>query len=341
MTTETGRRLNITHQTIIARYWGSILGTMSLMLVASFISVLQPFALGVAINDLVEGSWGGVVILGGIQVALVTLTLARRFYDTRVYTRIFREIGGEAVAMSQQAGVELTRIGARANLLREVVSFFELRLPWTLRSFVNLFGALGLLAFLSFSVFLVCLSVMGFVIILSLIFSPILYRINKEINDQQELEFDVFQSGDTIKTDEHFAKLAKAQVRRSDTDVLVSALIYPVLIGVLMFSLYNVVLIEAAPIGTVFSVLSYVSAFQIAMFTLPDAYHQLLRTVEITRRINRIDPKTAEATPDEDDSEDEVLEADKRELALVHGYAANSPFEAIRRAAPGFIPTAP
>ena len=146
--------LNITHGRIFRRYWGSILVTLGLILASASLWLMQPYLLGLAIDGLTQGAWRGVAYLAGLQVLVLFIGGARRFFDTRVYTRIYRDIGEETVAASQAAGLPLTRMTARANMLREVVRFFEFRVPATLRSFINLVGSLGLLYFLSAPVFL-------------------------------------------------------------------------------------------------------------------------------------------------------------------------------------------
>ena len=287
---------------------------MALILTSGSLWLLQPYVLGVAINDLVEESWRGVAFLGALQIVVMTIGAMRRYYDTRVYTRIYRHIGAETVTSSQEAGLELTRITARANMLREVVRFFEFRLPATLRSLINLIGSLALLAFLSRPVFYACLAAMAVVFLISLVFSRLLLRLNARLNDQLEREVEVFESREQARTKDHLEKLATFQVRQSDLEVTMFGLSGIALTAVLLFSLYQIVLVESAAIGTVFAVFSYVTRFQQAVNTFPGTYQELIRTLEITRRINDIDVAPL--------VEDETKRAAAREAALVQRFFA-------------------
>ncbi len=280
--------LNITHGRIFRRYWGSILVTLGLILASASLWLMQPYLLGLAIDGLTQGAWRGVAYLAGLQVLVLFIGGARRFFDTRVYTRIYRDIGEETVAASQAAGLPLTRMTARANMLREVVRFFEFRVPATLRSFINLVGSLGLLYFLSAPVFFACLGGAAFIVVTSAIFSGSILRVNAKINDQLEEEVDVFAARSAEGVRQHFASIAGFQVRRSDLQVMMFGLNNIGLMGVLLFSLYQVVSVEQAAIGIVFSVFSYVTRFQNAVESFPATYVELLRTVEITRRINAV-----------------------------------------------------
>ena len=280
--------LNITHGRIFKRFWAPILGTLTLILVSSSLWLIQPFLLGRAIDGLVQDEWRGVVLLAGLQIGVLSIGAMRRYYDTRVYTRIYRTIGGEAVSASQAAGVELTRVSARANMLREVVNFFEFRVPATLRSVVDLVGSLALLAFLSTNVFYACAGAMGVIILVSLVFSGRLFKLNSRLNNQLEKEIDVFESRSPERTDGHLSEVARWRVRASDTEVIMFGLSSLTLMLVMFYALYDTVSVQDALIGEVFAVITYVGRFQFAVNTFPGAYQQLIRTLEITRRINQI-----------------------------------------------------
>lgn len=279
-------QLRITHGTIFRRHWASILLTLCLILISTGVWLMQPFVLGLAINDLTEGSWRGTIFLAALQVTVLLVGGVRRFIDTRVYGRIYREIATETVNASQEAGVELTRIAARASLLREVVQFFEFRIPNTLRSFVNLVGSLALLAVLVLPVFYACLGALAVMVLITLAVQRRLLRLNRGLNDELEMEVDVFGRADSDATAAHFEKVTRFNVARSDVEVVMYGLLSVVLTGTLLFALYWVVSVVQAEIGTVFSVFSYVVRFQMAVNTFPRTYEDMLRTFEITKRVN-------------------------------------------------------
>lgn len=281
--------LNVSHGAIFRRYWGSILVTLGLIVFSTALWLLQPYLLGRAIDGLVADEWRQTLELGVVQALVIVIGASRRYYDTRVYTRIYRAIGAETVAASQAVGLPVTTLTARANMLREIVRFFELRVPAALRSAINLVGSLTLLAFISTPVFYACLVGMGSIVGLSLAFGGRLLRLNASMNDQMETEVDVFSANDPAQTEAHLKEIAGWQVRRSDLEAAMFAMSGLVMTGVLLFSLYAVVSLEKADIGEAFAAFTYVVRFQIAVNAFPAAYQDTVRTMEISRRINRID----------------------------------------------------
>lgn len=298
------RALNITHGRIFQRYWASIIVTFLLIIVSSGLWLVQPFLLGVAIDGMTKGQWMGVAGLAALQAVALVVGAARRLYDVRVYTRIYRDIGAETLAASHAAGVELTRVAARASMLREVVTFFEFRLPATLRSFLDLIGSLGFLAFLSIGAFYACLGGIAAILLTGALFSGRLIRVNAALNDQLEREVDIYAGKDPEDARAHLKALTGHQVRRADLQVVMFSANSVALMGVLLYSLYYVVSVQGAAIGAVFAVFTYVIRFLGAVDSLPTAYVELLRTIEITRRINDIviaepEPERIEASEEE------------------------------------------
>ena len=280
------RRRRITHWSLFKRRWGSISATLALVLASTLLWLAQPYILGIAINDLTEGRWLGTALLVGVQLAVIVIGGVRRMLDTRVYGRLYREVSTEVVVTSQRAGLGLTRIAARASMLREVVKFFEHQVPRTIRAFVNLVGSLILLWLLAPPVFFVCLAGGGFVFALTIFVGRRLFRLNAELNDELEREVAVLEGRDAGEVEAHFASVTRHRVAKSDLEVLIYGLSTAALSAALVFGLYWMIAQEGAAVGTVFSVFTYVIRFQMAATTVPATYQETVRTLEITRRIN-------------------------------------------------------
>ena len=288
-----GRR-RITHWSLFKRRWGSITATLLLVLISTLLWLAQPYILGIAINDLTEGAWFGTALLVGVQLLVIVIGGARRMLDTRVYGRLYREVSTEVVIASQRAGLGLTRVAARAGMLREVVKFFEHQVPRTIRAFVNLVGSLILLWYLAPQVFFVCLAGGGFVFLLTTLVGRRLFRLNAELNDELEREVAVLEARDPGDTEAHFASVTRHRVRKSDLEVLLYGLSTAALSVALVFGLYWMIAEEGAEVGTVFSVFTYVIRFQMAATTVPATFQETVRTLEITRRINDIGERQEE-----------------------------------------------
>ena len=66
--------------------------TYSLFVIENLLRLAQPFALGWAINDLIEERWLGLYVLIGQHVLHLLFGLWRQVLDTRVFTTVYSDI---------------------------------------------------------------------------------------------------------------------------------------------------------------------------------------------------------------------------------------------------------
>lgn len=275
----------ISHGAIFRRHRGPITGTFALLGLENLLQIIEPLLLGMAINALVEQDWTNFLILCALEAAILVTGVARRLYDTRVYTRIYASVGGDVVAREQARGAPMTKVSARANLVKEVVDFFEYDLPGALTALMAVFGSLAMILFLNGRVFLAACVAATATLIVFAIAGPRITRLNAGLNDELERQIDVFETRRASLRRSHFLKLARARVRLSDFESLNFGLTYLFLIAAILFGLYDSVARQDAAIGTVFAIMTYLVQFTNGVVTLPITYQQLLRTTEITKRI--------------------------------------------------------
>lgn len=276
----------VTHGSIFRRFWPQISGTFALLTVENVLGVFEPLLLGIAINRLVEQDFTGLMWLAVLELAFILIGIGRRMYDTRVYTRIYAKVGSDVVAREQAKGAPITQVNARADLIKEVVDFFEDILPLSLTAGFTLIGSLVMIAILDFRVFLVASVATVLTGLVFFIASKRIHTLNKALNNQYEKQIAVFERMRASSRDRHFRRLALWQVRLSDLESLNFGLTYLFLVGALLFGIYDAVTRLDAPIGTVFALMTYLFQFVQSVVALPITYQQGIRTHEITERVS-------------------------------------------------------
>lgn len=276
----------ISHGSIFKRFWPQISGTFALLTVENVLGVAEPLVLGIAINRLVEQDWTGLAWLAALELTFIIVGIVRRMYDTRVYTRIYAKVGSDLVAREQAKGSPITQVNARADLIKEVVDFFEQILPLSLTAGFTLIGSLVMIAFLDFRVFVVATVATVLTGLVFWIASKRIHTLNKALNNQYERQIEVFERMHASSRDRHFRRLAMWQVRLSDLESLNFGLTYLFLIAAMLFGIYDAVTRLDAPIGTVFALMTYLFQFVQSVVALPITYQQGIRTSEITQRVS-------------------------------------------------------
>jgi ABC-type bacteriocin/lantibiotic exporter with double-glycine peptidase domain len=270
---------------IARRYWLSVSGTLVFLFVENIVAVLEPYLLGRAIDGLIGKSYFDLWIFVGVATFGLTVGVARRRYDTRVYGRIFSDTASDVVARENDKGAPVAQVTARANFVNDVTQFYEVYLPAAIVSFVSLFGAILMLAFVA-----PALSVGAFVVAMAVcaIFFVSRKRIdalNKGVNDEMERQVGVLVGRDLAGARAHFASLVSWRVQLSDLEACNFGLTQFATILLMAGAILVLVMWQEQTVGEVFAALTYVLQFTQAVIVLPYTYQQYLRTSEIGTRL--------------------------------------------------------
>jgi len=277
---------NISHLSILKKYKGRMSVTFFILLIENALQVLEPFVLGLAINGMTSGDWFGIYVFLGVEIAMVLVGVLRRFYDTRAYGAIYHEISNDIAGKAIEKDEDLSPAIGRADLLKEVIDFFENELPMGFTSVIGIAGALVMLFVLAPKVGLVCLCaaiLIGLVFILS---KGRMVRLNKLMNDELETRARTFMTRKREALSSHFGTIVKHQIALSDLEARNFGFSYFFVILLIAYALYETVAVQQAQIGDVFAILTYASQFAGGVMVLPFMYQQYIRTEEITGRLS-------------------------------------------------------
>ncbi len=262
-------------------YRMKISGTMSLLFVERLLGVAVPFVLGVAINDLIDGSFRGIWWLVGLEVAALTIGTIRRLYDTRVYAGIYTDIAGET---AQKTHLSVSRRSARLGLARELVDFFEWELPELFAALIGVAGALTMLIYLLPTVGGLSV-VVGIVVgIIFAVSRGRMFNLNKLLNNELERQVTMLESGREFSRWRHLLSLARWRIHLSDLEATNFA-IAELFLSALIVGAVVITVRTGLSVGEVFAVLTYLISVAENLIVLPWTYQQSIRAREIGGRI--------------------------------------------------------
>lgn len=259
--------------------------TLTLVVVESLLEVLYPLLIGYAINDLLVGRYDGLIHLALLGLTSVLIGSARRYYDTRIYSGVYRQVAVEMVEREQAASISLSRMTAHANLLTELVDFLEDTMPELIGALVVVVGILAVTAELSLPVLLGCIALFLVVFLVYAITAGRNYRLNAGYNNQFEEMVDAIASKSRDRLTDHFRRLVQWNVRISDIETLNYAVFWIGAVALLLFTPYSAVSAGVLEYGLVFSLLLYVFEFTEWLSDLPLHMQQVIRLQEISKRL--------------------------------------------------------
>lgn len=276
----------ITLKTLVVRFKWPILITNLLVFLESILGVLIPLFIGLAINDLLDGSFLGVIYLIVLGVSSVAVGSIRRVYDTRTYSRIYQIVAPEMVENEQKDGSSVSKIIARTSLLDEIVQFLEWSVPAVVGAVVYLIATLVIIAGLNRNVFFACLLVLLLTFIVYATTGKISFKLNENYNDQLEKEVHAIDSRDHSLIRNYYKVLMQWNIKLADLGTF-NYLI--VMLGTTALLVYTPVAVIKGGVdyyGLVFSAVLYVFEFIAALIELPDNIQQVIRLNEISSRLS-------------------------------------------------------
>ena len=249
-------------------------------------SLLRPFFLGVAINDLMKGSYEGLIYLSVIHLLYLVIGTIRHMLDTRTYSAIYTSLVTRFLSRKIHAS-EVSKLSAHSTLAKEFVDFLEFDLVYVVEAAFNIFGSLLLLYFYDPSVVLLCFSILIPVGAVSYLYGKKMKRLNKLKNDELEQQVDIISSANKPAMQRHYNNLRSWQIRISDQEAWSFGIMEILVLVVIGASLLITRQVSGTTIlaGNLVGIYNYILKFVSGLDTIPYTVQRLTSLTDITKRI--------------------------------------------------------
>ena len=276
----------ITIQTLAVRFKWRILLTNLLVFLESIFGVLVPLFMGLAINDLLDESFRGVIYLVGLGILFVSTSSIRRYYDTRTYSRIYRQVAPEMVEREQNNDSSTSKIIARTGLVTEIVEFFEWSVPAMVGAVVYLIAILIIIANLNRNVFFASLALLLLIFVVYVVTGKVSFKLNESFNDQFEKEVDALETKDRQIIKSYFKTLMEWNIKLADLETLNYLIVMSGIAALLIYTPIAVIQGSEEYYGLAFSAVLYVFEYTNVLIELPDHFQTMIRLNEISSRLS-------------------------------------------------------
>lgn len=285
----------MTLRTVVQLNPTRVILTWLLVLVENVFLILLPLCIGYAIDGVLAQNLQPLIGFAGGLLLLVIISVARRFYDTRVYGEIRVKLAKRVERNLRQTSVSIK--DARLTMSRELVDFLEQDLPSLITAVVQLIATVVILATFHFKLALCVLGSGLVMLLIYILFHQHFMRLNSLLNDQLEQQVQVLAVQPFSAIRRHFEGLKRCEINLSDTEALVYGLIFIVLFSAVLVNLWLVSALESPSVGQVFSIVTYSLEFVESAVMLPMTLQTLSRLSEISDRLNA-QPTSEEPTYD-------------------------------------------
>ncbi|TKG97112.1 hypothetical protein EYV94_01405 [Puteibacter caeruleilacunae] len=259
--------------------------TVGVVVLESILMILFPLCIGRAIQSVLDSNINGILELIALCLLVLIFGAIRRYYDTRLYARIYRKLAMKVVDKKEQKNTS-SKV-AHVNLLGELVEFFENSLPEIITSIIGLVGTLVIIFTLNITVLGICLAVIVGIMLVYLLSSKKTLRYNYGYNSELERQVDILSREHKDQSALHFKRLMKWNIKLSDLETFNFSIVWVLLAALLVSSIKLVGRDGALQFGIIFSIIMYVFQFMESTISLPYYYQQVLRLKDISSRLNK------------------------------------------------------
>lgn len=248
--------------------------------------LLRFYFFGEAVNDLIKGSYNGLIVLAAVHLVYLSVGTIRHIYDSRTFSAIYTSLVTKLLSRRMNR-FDISKLSAHSTLAREFVDFLEQDLVYVLEAFYNLAGSLIILFFYDKTIALLCLSILLPVMIVSYVYGKRMNRLNKERNDELEKQVDVISTGSKIKIQDHYNNLRKWQIKISNKEALNFGFMELMVLLTITISLLVSKSIHSTTMlaGSLFGIYSYILKFTSGLDTIPYTVQRLSSLNDIAKRI--------------------------------------------------------
>ncbi len=260
--------------------------TYSLFSLEMLGGLMRFYFFGEAINDLIKGSYHGLIVLTLVHLAYLIIGTIRHMFDTRTYSSIYTSLVTKFLSR-RYLKTDVSKLTAHSTLAREFVDFLEHDLVYVIEAAYNIIGSLIILFFYDKTVVVICLAITIPVIIISMLYGKKMLRLNRHKNDELEKQVDIISTGNNHIIRHHYNNLRKWQIRISDKEAWNFGFMEIMVLLVIAISLIASKNLHSTTImaGSLFGIYSYILKFASGLDTIPYTMERLSSLSDITRRI--------------------------------------------------------
>jgi ABC-type multidrug transport system fused ATPase/permease subunit len=254
------------------------------VVVENVFELLYPFAIGMAVDGLLDDDRTGLVVFVAVWAAHSAVSYLRQRLDSRVLGELHVRTASGLVE-AQRGTVSSSVLVARTALSREFVDFVERDVPSGVAALFAFAGSIVMLAFYDGVLALAALGLVVPVVALNWRLARRSRAAYDGLNTTLESEPAVVADAPHAAVRDHFRRLAGLRVRISDAEAGTWAGLELCTIALAAFAFVRVTDITDQP-GAIYATIAYLWTYVSSFDTLPALTQQVANLRDIARRFD-------------------------------------------------------
>ncbi len=278
-----------------------MLVALGLVIVENVAWIIEPTIFGQTIDALIEGAGGGfagifvfpLFLWVGVFAINTSVGAYRRFYDQKVYLHLFTDIAVGIAESHAERNVDVSTTASRTQLAKEIITFFQYRLPEIVEQIIAIGGAVIGIALLDWRIAVVCFSVLFPLVLINTIYTRRVSSLQAAYHDGVENMYEVFEEQSPKGVREYFSKLIPGQLRIATWGARSFLFLRVFLLFIFITVLYISIDLDNFSVGDIYTIVAYLWTFVTSTEYVPELMESTTSLADINRRLKSV----SEATP--------------------------------------------
>jgi ABC-type multidrug transport system fused ATPase/permease subunit len=278
---------------IFTTYRKSILLAISFVLVEKIAWIIEPTVFGNVIDAMIDalatpplGSpmipifiWIGVF---GINSGVGTY---RRYRDEKIYLNVYNDLAANIARKVQKGSMNASRAAARAELSRELIEFYQYRVPDLIEQVIDIGGAIIALALFDWRLGATCATILVPVVLLSWLYNKKVSIFQTQIHDQQEDIYRVYATNDVQQVQTYNVEMARWKQKIANRGAINFGILRVFLLGIFLVILYVAIDLDDFTTGNIYAIAAYVWTFVTSSEYMPEQLESITSVKDISDRL--------------------------------------------------------
>ena len=280
-------------ESIFTTYRKSILLAISFVVVEKVAWIIEPTVFGNVIDAMIDAlatrplQSPTIPLLIWIGVFTVNSGVGtyRRYRDEKIYLTIYNDLAAKIARRVTKGSMDASRAAARAELSRELIEFYQYRVPDLMEQGIDIGGAIIALTLFDWRLGATCATILVPVVLLSWLYNKKVSFFQKQIHDQQEDIYRVYAANDVEQVKSYNVEMAKWKQKIANRGALNFGVLRIFLLGIFLVILYVAIDLDDFTTGNIYAIAAYVWTFVTSSEYLPEQLESMTSVKDISERL--------------------------------------------------------
>jgi ABC-type multidrug transport system fused ATPase/permease subunit len=280
---------------MLTKYRRGIFLAFSFIIIEKTAWIIEPAVFGNVIDAMIgavatpqkESPIIPLLIWIGIFAINSSVGTYRRSRSENIFLSIYNDLVANIARKMKRGSIGASRAASRAELTREVISFYQYRIPDLVEQGFDIGGAVVALTLFDWRLGATCASILVPMFFIGRLYNKKVALYQNKIHDQQEDVYNVYSTNDIDHVQSYYAEMAKWKQKIANWGAFNFGVLRLFLLGIFLVILFIAIDLDEFSTGNIYAIVAYVWTFVTSTEYLPEQLESMTSVKDISQRLQK------------------------------------------------------